>query len=236
MCTVVIRVSANRDEPVRLLAVRDEDPDRGWRPLGQWWPDRPGAIGIMDELAGGAWLAADPATRRLAVCLNREGAPGIPDDEITSRGTLVLASVDGHRLPDRITTFGFNLVEVEGGSARVSSWDGADLRVTELTPGTHMIAHDDLDDERTARIAAWLGDFAAAATDGDPWWDEWLGVLADTTVTPATDDRAIIRDNHPHGYPTLSLLVAVASVGADGMDVRNAVLDEPGVWNPLSLR
>ena len=59
---------------VRLLAVRDEDPQREWDALGPWWPEQyPGVIGIRDRRAGGAWLAVDPQRRRLAVLLNADG-------------------------------------------------------------------------------------------------------------------------------------------------------------------
>jgi hypothetical protein len=59
---VVIRVPELGRGRVRVLAVRDEDPQRAWRPFGAWWPDRPGVRGVMDELDGGAWLAADHST------------------------------------------------------------------------------------------------------------------------------------------------------------------------------
>lgn len=38
MCTVVI--DAADAASVRLLAVRDEDPQREWDALGAWWPER----------------------------------------------------------------------------------------------------------------------------------------------------------------------------------------------------
>ena len=79
MCTVVIRVPQRG--PLRVLAIRDEDPQRPWRPVGAWWPDRPTVRGIMDELAGGAWMAADGST--FAVLLNRAGGHHGPD--VTSR-------------------------------------------------------------------------------------------------------------------------------------------------------
>jgi hypothetical protein len=101
-----------------------------------------------------------------------------------------------------------------------------------------MIAHDDLDDPRTARIAAWRDAFAAASTSADTdghWWGDWLSVLARASELDPTDDRAIIRDNRPHGYPTLSLLVSVASLSNEGVEVRMAALDQPGRWNDLAL-
>jgi hypothetical protein len=137
-----------------------------------------------------------------------------------------------------LTTLGFNLVQVTATGARVVSWEGGAPSVVDLLPGTHMIAHDDLDDPRTARIAAWRDAFTAASTSADTdgqWWGDWLAVLARSSQLGPTDDRAIIRDNRPHGYPTLSLLVSAASLTSKGVEVRMAALDEPGRWNDLTL-
>lgn len=231
MCTVVIRVPESADDDVRILAIRDEDPHRPWRPLGQWWPDRPGVTGVLDELAGGAWLAHDD--ERLAVLLNREGGSTVAVP--ASRGGLVLGSIAGDPLPDPLLTLGFNLVEADRGGVRITSWDGGVPRLTDLAPGTHMIAHDDVDDPATPRVAAWLADFAAASTDGDRWWEEWVAVLRRTAEIGPEDDRAIIRDNRPHGYPTLTLLVCAATIGATGVRATMATLDDPGAWNDVSL-
>lgn len=237
MCTVIIRVPARSDAPTRLVAIRDEDPARPWNPVGAWWPDAfPGVVGVHDVRAGGAWLAADPAARRLAVLLNRHDDGSLPDDAVVSRGTLPLASVAGTAPDAAPRTRGFNLLEVDGATARVVSWDGAERRVTELEPGTHMIAHDDLDDPRTARITRWLPEFTDAGTDASArWWDDWIGVIGRSAALAATDDRAIIRDHRHLGIPTLSLLVCVASVGPDGVELRDAALPAPGTWGPLPL-
>jgi len=137
MCTVVIRVPEPGAGPVRVLAVRDEDPQRPWRSLGAWWPDRPAVRGVLDELAGGAWLAVDDSN--LAVLLNRAGGAEGPD--VTSRGSLVLDALAGRALPDPLTTLGFNLVQVTADGVRVTSWEGGAPRVVDLAPGTHMIDH-----------------------------------------------------------------------------------------------
>lgn len=233
MCTVVVRVPEPGAGPFRLLAVRDEDPRRPWRPLGAWWPDHPTVRGVLDELAGGAWLAADD--RRLAVLLNRAGGADVPAP--TSRGSLPLDAVAGRPLSSPLTTLGFNLVTADASGVSVASWDGGEPRLTDLAPGTHMVAHGEVDDPATPRIAAWRDAFAAIPTDGgDGWWDGWLTVLAESARLAPTDDRAIIRDNRPHGYPTLSLLVAVASLDADRVDVATGTLDRPGIWNTVRLR
>lgn len=232
MCTVVID-DAGAGE-ARLLAVRDEDPQREWDALGAWWPEsHPGVIGIRDRRAGGAWLAANPSERRLAVLLNRADVLDLPADAVQSRGSLALESVLGRSPVAPLPMHGFNLLEVRPEGSRVLSWDGVELRETPIEPGTHMIAHDDLDDPETPRIAAWLPEFRAlgpAAGSAD-WPAEWIALLGDTARLDPEDDRAIIRDNRPHGYPTQSLLYCTASVTAGGVDVRDVRLPSPGHWH-----
>jgi len=239
VCTVVIDVAPSSGFGARLLAVRDEDPDRPWDDLGEWWPDaHPGVIGIRDRRAGGAWLAADPASGRLAVLLNRADVLDLPDDRVRSRGSLALDSVAG-RSPDAgpLPMHGFNLLEVGPDRARVLSWDGASLRETAVPAGVHMIAHDDLDDPQTARIEAWLPRFAAAAgesgtagADAADWIARWVDVLAESAELSPEDDRAIVRDNHVHGYPTMSLVFCAAEVEPGAVRVKSQVLSEPGHW------
>lgn len=237
MCTVVIRVPDSPDEPTLLFAIRDEDPTRPWNPLGPWWPEsQDGVVGVRDARAGGAWLAAAPDERRLAVLLNRADVTDRPQSELVSRGGLVLDSVAGISPTGRPATHGFNLVEVDADGARVRRWDGESLQTVTLAPGTHMIAHDEVDDASTPRIARWLGDFRAAEpSDGTRWWDPWIGVLERSTSLASTDDEAIIRDNRPYGYPTLSLLACVASVSPSGVDVHYGELRDPGHWGGLDL-
>ncbi|MET0735419.1 MAG: NRDE family protein [Microbacterium sp.] len=237
MCTVIIRVPDAPGGAVRLLAIRDEDPARPWNPLGRWWPEaHDRVIGVRDARAGGAWLAADPATHRLAVLLNRADVSTRPESELQSRGGIVLDSVAGRSPAGAPPTHGFNLVEVQGSHARVLTWNGDRLRTVELEPGTHMIAHDDVDDAGTPRIARWLGDFRDAdLEDGPQWYSPWVDVLEESTTLGSTDDRAIIRDNRPYGYPTLSLLACVASVSADGVELHYGELREPGHWGGLDL-
>jgi hypothetical protein len=193
-------------------------------------------VGVRDARAGGAWLAADPEAGRLAVLLNRADVSTRPESELVSRGGIVLESVAG-RSPDAAPpTHGFNLVEVHGPHARVLTWDGEALTATTLEPGTHMIAHDDVDDQGTPRIARWLDEFRDARPgEGARWWMPWLEVLERSTALESTDDQAIIRDNRPLGYPTLSLLACVAAVSSTDVDVHYGELREPGHWGGLTL-
>ena len=240
MCTVIVHVPESADQPTRVLAVRDEDPARPWQPLGAWWPHTyPDVVGVRDVRAGGAWLAASADAHRLAVLLNRAELAAVEGDELQSRGGVVLEAVAGRSPGDQPPTHGFNLVEVEGSRTRVTTWDGVEVRTTDLPPGTHMIAHEGVDDAATPRIARWLAAFAEQRTDaGDTadWFAPWLALLEESTALPATDDRAIVRDNRPHGFPTLSLLVCVATVGPDGVDLASGAFDQPGRWNTLTLR
>ena len=128
---------------------------------------------------------------------------------------------------------GFNLLEVRPEGSRVLSWDGADLRETPISDGIHMIAHDDLDDLETPRIAAWLPEFRALgpAADSLDWPAEWTRMLGASARLDPEDDRAIIRDNRPHGYPTQSLLYCTASVTPAGVDVDYRALPSPGHWD-----
>ena len=260
MCTVIVEVPGHPGAPVRLLAVRDEDPARPWDPPGNWWPDsHPGVTGVRDRRAGGAWLASDPVRGQLAVLLNR-----MPDEHAVepsggyaTRGSLALGAVAGDSVPDHPLTAAFNLVSVASGTAAtndtetgatllalqtpavtVTSWDGVLLHRQRLAPGMHMLAHHDVNDiARTPRIAAWLPEFESLrGIDGD-WREQWIALLAATTRIPVGDDRAILRDNRAHGYPTQSLLACVAEIGSDSVRLDTAVFDEAASSeHPVTLR
>lgn len=228
----MVRVPASDQDPTCLLAIRDEDPTRPWNPLGRWWRETHGeVVGVRDVRAGGAWLAADPAAGRLAVLLNRADSSSLPESELVSRGGLALDYVQG-RSPVNPRTHGFNLVEIDRSRTDVASWDGVAVRSARLGAGTHMVAHDDVDDLRTPRIARWLDEFAEAQLPrGDSWWMPWIDILRRSTSLPSTDDRAIIRDNHPLGYPTQSLLICTAAVSAHDIALRSHTLPVPGHWD-----
>jgi uncharacterized protein with NRDE domain len=239
MCTVIITVPTDDSQPVRLLAIRDEDPSRPWDRLGGWWPAQyPGVLGIRDARAGGAWLAADPENRRLAVLLNRHDLSDRRDDEVHTRGSIALESVTGASPADQSPTRGFNLVEVTAHTARVVSWNGLETRTLELPPGTHMVAHDEVDDPETARIARWLPEFRAAAeqpaADAE-WWAPWTRIIARSAELAGDDDDAIIRRQTFEDVPSFSLVMCVATVSESALEVRDAPLSTPGEWTPERL-
>ncbi len=237
MCTVIVEVPGDPSGAVRLLAVRDEDPARPWDAPGAWWPsERPGVVGVRDRRANGAWLAAAPAQGRLAVLLNRAetGGRGAPEagNPLASRGGLVLDAVSGAEMPAHPRTANFNLVSIAGRSVALTTWDGEQRLRTELDPGVHMVAHHDLDDPRTERIETWLPRFRElAGAPAAAWRHEWIALLDRSAALDPADERAIIRDNRSHGYPTLSLLACVAEVSAGGVALSTATLATPSLWN-----
>ncbi|WP_313358321.1 hypothetical protein, partial [Microbacterium sp.] len=174
----------------------------------------------------------DTAAGRLAVLLNRADVLDLPDDAVRSRGSLALESVAGRSPLSPLPMHGFNLLEVTPQRSRVLSWDGVELRETAVPAGVHMIAHDDLDDPRTARIEMWLPQFAAATAgrSAEGWDERWVAVLAASSSLSPGDDRAIVRDNRVHGYPTMSLLFCTAEVAPGSLRVASRVLTDPGHW------
>lgn len=236
MCTVVVRVPENPDLPTRILAVRDEDPARPWRALGEHWPgSHPGVLGVQDARAGGAWLAALPPHGRLAVLLN-VGGPA-PQPGLASRGEVVLDAVTEREPDPERRTQAYNLVTVAGGRVTLTLSDGATLTERDLEPGVHMLVNSELpNDESFTRVPRWLPEFREAAERADAgeeqdWFGPWSEVLERSGRLPATDDAAIIRDNRPYGIPTLSLLLCTATVTATDVAADYVELAEPGVWS-----
>jgi len=74
MCTLVILRRPDHSWPVIIAANRDEMIDRPWLPPAHHWPDRPEAVGGLDVLAGGSWLAVNRHGVAAGI-LNRVGTP-----------------------------------------------------------------------------------------------------------------------------------------------------------------
>lgn len=235
MCTVIVEVPERSEDASRLLAIRDERPERLWDPPGRWWPEtHPVIRGVRDRLAGGAWLAADNVGA-LSVILNRgeSVAALVPDSApaLNSRGAIVLDSIAGKELPAQPYTESFNLVEVHGPRVIVTSWNGIELQRQELKPGVHMVAHGSVNSAENARINTWLPNFQQLAGIGEARWrDAWLALLTESAKLQPGDDRAIIRDNTPHGIPTKSLLVCLAEIRRAEVKIESATLVEPSKW------
>src|SRR5689334_7229825 len=99
MCTVVVSVEPSSAAPILLAGVRDEFARRAWLEPARHWPGHPGLVGGLDKVAGGTWLAVDPAHRRVAAILNAFGHH-VQGDERLSRGALPLLAASGGRVSE----------------------------------------------------------------------------------------------------------------------------------------
>ncbi len=259
MCTVVVRVAPGSPWPVTVLALRDESPERPWDPPAAWWPDRdPDVRGVRDRSAGGAWLAASDRAG-LAVVLNRSEPVASDDGTWTTRGVVPVDAVADDLLPGHDgtlpTTRAFNLVRATAEGATVVTWDGTEVRTTDLGPGVHMVTHGEADDPGAPRIGRWLQAFRAvdaptgppevgpaaelralgrdgAGTDSDTdtgdGWGGWFGVLADSAALPVDHPDALLRDVHEAEGHMTTLSVVAAAIGPDRTVLQHARLAEPG--------
>ncbi len=167
VCTVVVRWAP--DEPVRILALRDELTTRPFDDPGEHWG--PGVIGGRDQTAGGTWCASDVAAGATALVLNRPqkrvAEPGAP-----SRGVLPLLALErGAEWPASLALQGmasFALVLVTPSALRLWVFDGTALDVTDLGPGTHMVTSGGAEDGKESRyLGAFGGEDWRAVVQGE---------------------------------------------------------------------
>ncbi|MET9399707.1 NRDE family protein [Kitasatospora sp. NPDC002965] len=165
--------------PVLVLAVRDEYAGRRWAPPGRHWPAQPSAVGGLDLVAGGTWLAVGSAGaggeagavgEAVAACLLNGFGTLAPAQARQSRGELPLLAVRGGRIDrldlDRYDPF--HLVVARAGGVRVLSWGGSGSRLAELDlpTGLSVVLNDGpegMAENRTAseRIRSLMGARAA---------------------------------------------------------------------------
>ena len=166
MCTVVVRWSAQ--QPVQILALRDELTTREFDDPDAWWPELPDVVGGRDRTAGGTWCASRVSTGVSALVLNRPqkrmADPGAP-----SRGVLPLLAVEHERKwmahLDLEGMASFALVLVTPGALTTWAFDGATLTEDVATAGTHMITSGGVEDGKAGRYL----DAFTSADDTDSW-------------------------------------------------------------------
>jgi uncharacterized protein with NRDE domain len=137
VCTILLRLDPNAEEPVVLAANRDEFRAR---PADDPLRIRPGVFAGRDRQAGGTWLAVRAGG--LAALTNIGGAARRSDAR--SRGDLPLAALAG-RLPDDFADYNpFNLLVVDAAGARVytHAGDGRAVAPVRLGPGCHAIVNE----------------------------------------------------------------------------------------------
>ncbi len=183
VCSVVVRWSP--DDPVRILALRDELVSREFDDPGEWWPQQPAVVGGRDRTAGGTWCAVDVAAGTTALVLNRPERR-VAEPGAASRGVLPLLALR-HRADwtdhvDVAPMASFLLVLAEPGRLTTWTFDGSSSRVEEHAPGTWMFTSGYAED---AKISRYLPSFRDNTSP-----EGWRAAVAGTT--PADDPSALI--------------------------------------------
>jgi uncharacterized protein with NRDE domain len=137
VCTILLRLDPDADEPVVVAANRDE-----FRARAADDPLRivPGVFAGRDRQAGGTWLAVRAGG--LAAPPPTGGVARRPDAR--SRGELPLGALAG-RLPGDYAGYNaFNLLVVDAAGARVytHAGGGGDIVPIQLGPGCHAIVNE----------------------------------------------------------------------------------------------
>jgi uncharacterized protein with NRDE domain len=165
VCVAALAWNAHPDWLLVVAANRDEYHERPTAPLSRW---HNGTIAGRDLQAGGTWLGV-VETGHLALVTNFR-VPGYPKPELASRGALVTGWLRGQPLPDVTTMNPFNLLLVDGQSARVLS-NYPDKQEHALPAGVHGLSNGAFDRpwpkarQLCADLTGWLehgaSDFAA---------------------------------------------------------------------------
>ncbi len=242
MCTVVVSVDPEAPSPVLLAGVRDEFVARPWMSPAAHWADYPDLIGGRDLKAGGTWLAADPASRRVAAILNGRGVAA-PEEIRRSRGDLPLrAAVAGELPPADLTRYDpFHLLIAGLDGVRLWSWDGERLSEDKLPNGVHMVVNSGWEQgEEDPRVAWFRPRFADAVRPGRPrgggsparFWGDWLE-LASGAGLALDDPRAMIfRKDLGDGRIYASLSVTLIALSDEGIRYDFCPLPEdPSSWH-----
>jgi uncharacterized protein with NRDE domain len=140
VCTVVVRWAP--EQPVQILALRDELTTREFDDPGGWWPEHPGVVGGRDRSAGGTWCANRVSTGVTAMVLNRP-QKRVADAGASSRGVLpLLAATHEAAWTSYVDLDGmasFALVLATPQHLTTWTYDGTRLTSTDHGAGTHMV-------------------------------------------------------------------------------------------------
>jgi uncharacterized protein with NRDE domain len=196
VCTVVVRWS--QEEPVRILALRDELTTRDFDDPAEWWPQQPDVVGGRDRTAGGTWCASRVSTGVTALVLNRPqkrvAGPGAP-----SRGILpLLAVAHENKWPAHVDITGmasFALVLVAPDIATMWEFDGAKLTATDLEPATHMVTSGGVEDGKADR---YLHDFETTEDVA-----QWRALIRRDAPSADLTELVVRRDLNGAVYATV---------------------------------
>ena len=159
MCTVVVRWS--EDQPVLVLALRDEVVGRAFDEPAAWWPETPDTVAGRDRQGGGTWCATDVASGRTALVLNRPPRP-VAAAGAPSRGVLPLLAVQhGERWSDAVDVAGmasFALVLAGPDALVLWEYDGERLTGRRLPAGVQVLTSGGAEDGAERHLPALLDD------------------------------------------------------------------------------
>jgi uncharacterized protein with NRDE domain len=217
---VPLVLAANRDE----LLTRPSDPPLLLQETPPLWGGR-------DRLAGGTWLAVDPAGRVCAVT-NRHPGGRLPtrDPARRTRGGIPTETLAGGtdqaalaRLSD-LAAADYNPVNVLYLSGGAASWVALDDEVGRsngsLAAGIHVLTEQDPDDpasDKTQRLVEAATAAAALAADAEDLRDRFTEILRSHDRPAGPESAACI---HHDVFGTVSSATVV--VAADGVSFRHA--------------
>lgn len=173
MCTIIVAWQCYPEAPLVLAANRDESLGRPSDPPLLLSADPP-RWGGRDRVAGGTWLAVDPAGRLGAVTNRHPGGVLLKaDPSRQSRGGLPLDALAGSDAEapawmESLHQSDYNPVNVLYASAKSAIWTSLDDergRVTaRLTPGIHVLTEQDPNDPADPKAIGILCQAKAALT------------------------------------------------------------------------
>lgn len=250
MCTYILRYDPDHPWPVLLAGNRDELRERPWLPPARHWDDREDVVAGQDTLAGGTWMGLND-TGVVAAILNKKKALG-PAPNKRSRGEIVLDALDHADAVDAARALGeangdayrpFNLLVADNRDAFWIAHEGeAQLFVTPIEPGVHLISHNDLD--TGLRAEAHLERARASIPEGDftdpSAWAGWISLLSERAAPDAEYWEAALNVDVPEwGFGTVSsALLALPSMQQEGVNPAYLFAGGPGdraAYRPVDL-
>lgn len=222
MCTVLLRFHPTEPVPVLLAAVRDEFMERPWDPPAAHWAAPADLLwGGRDRLAGGTWLAVDPAGG-VAALLNGPRRPEPEWGTRPTRGTLaldVLAS-DWEPTPESVVDHdSFHLLRATTSRAEMWSWDGNAFAHVEISAGDHIVVNLGLDTHDDPLVPHFHPILEALPdpllTSGPDGWTPWTDLLEGDGLDPEDPRALLVRrtiEGRSYGSTSASL-VALTSGG-----------------------
>lgn len=188
MCLIVFSWQPQADEPLTLLANRDEFYARPTEPM-HWWQEAPALLAGRDLLGGGTWLGLTRDGRFAALTNFRDGRAPRPQPGAPSRGLLVAGFL--HAIPGKAPAAPRDYLNDMASHA--SAYAGFNLLAGDLAHGQlACLSHSARETNHPADIAPGLHGLSNAVLD-TPWpkVEHRKQALAQALHTHADDDTLL---------------------------------------------